>query len=98
MTWFVVTNWAIVAAILFTVMNSRRLPAEQMMWTALLCTIWPLLLLFFLIGTALWFAGSVYHALKRHGPARGGSRRSDRHEASLRRERLKNSGIVKSKR
>lgn len=65
MTWFLLTNWAFGAAVLFVIMNSRRMPAREMIWTGLLCTIWPLLLLFFLIGSGLWFAGSVYHAVKR---------------------------------
>ena len=96
MTWFIIANWAIIAAILFSVMNSRRLPGAQMMWTALLCMIWPLLLLFFLIGTVLWFVGSVRHALKRHRQ-QGGSRRGDRHEVFRRRQGLKNWQTFKSK-
>ena len=96
MTWFITANWAIVAAILFTVMNSRRLPGAQMVWTALLCAIWPLLLLFFLVGTALWFVGSVRHALKRRGQHRH-SRRGDRHDAFRRRQGLEDPLTIKSK-
>lgn len=65
MTWFLVTNWAFIAAILFVILNTRRLPGEQMVWTGMLCALWPLFLLFFLLGTVLWFVSSVFHAVKR---------------------------------
>lgn len=65
MTWFLVANWAIVAAVLFLVLNRKLPPAAEMMWTGVLCLLWPVMLLFFLIGTALWFASSVYHSAKR---------------------------------
>jgi hypothetical protein len=65
MTWFIVVNWAFVAAVLFMMMNTRRLPGENMLWAAVLCALWPLLLVFFLTGTVLWFVGSVSHAVKR---------------------------------
>jgi hypothetical protein len=53
MTWFLITNWAFVAAILFVVLNRKRPTADEMIWTGVLCLLWPVLLLFFLIGTAL---------------------------------------------
>lgn len=65
MTWFVITNWAFVAAILFVVLNRKRPPVDEMIWTGVLCLLWPVLLLFFLVGTALWFAGAVCYAIKR---------------------------------
>jgi hypothetical protein len=65
MTWFVITNWVFVAAILFVVLNRKRPPVDEMIWTGVLCLLWPVLLLFFLVGTALWFAGAIYHSIKR---------------------------------
>ena len=65
MIWFLVTNWAFVAAILFVVLHRKRPPVDEMIWTGVLCLLWPVLLLFFLVGTALWFAGTVYHSIKR---------------------------------
>lgn len=52
MTWFVLRNWAFIA-ILFVILNTRRMPEEQMIRTGVLCALWPLLLLLFLAGTAL---------------------------------------------
>lgn len=65
MTWFIVTNWAFVAAILFVLANRRGMAGDQMIWTGLLCALWPLLLAFFLMGSAFWALSSMYHAIKR---------------------------------
>lgn len=65
MTWFVISGWAIVAAILFVALNRKRPPAGEMIWTGVLCLIWPVLLVFFLLGTVLWFASAIYHSIKR---------------------------------
>jgi len=64
---FLPAIWALVAAVLFALLNARRMPGEQMIWTALLCALWPFALVFFLIGTAVWLFGSAYHAAKRNG-------------------------------
>jgi hypothetical protein len=60
MTWFLLTNWAFIAAIPYAILNGRRLLGEQMVWTGLLCLLGPLLLLFFLLGTALWLVSSGF--------------------------------------
>lgn len=65
MTWFLLTNWAFVAAALFVVLNRKRPPVDEMIWTGVLCLLWPVLLIFFLLGTALWFVSALYHSLKR---------------------------------
>lgn len=65
MTWFLITNWAFVAAVLFLVLNRKFPPAGEMTWTGVLCLLWPVLLVFFLFGTALWFVSSAYHSIKR---------------------------------
>lgn len=65
MTSFIITNWAFVAAILFVGLNRKLLPAVEMIWTVVLCLLWPVLLLFFLIGTALWLVSSIYHSIRR---------------------------------
>jgi hypothetical protein len=65
MTWFFITNWAFVAAILFVLISRRRTQGDQIIWTGLLCALWPLLLAFFLMGTAFWAFSSAYHAIKR---------------------------------
>ena len=65
MTWFLVTNWAFVAAVLFVLFSWRPTSGEQMFWAGVLSLMWPLLLVFFLIGTALWAFSSAQHAIKR---------------------------------
>jgi hypothetical protein len=65
MTWFIVTNWAFVTAILFVLANRRGMAGDQMIWTGLLCALWPLLLAFFLMGSAFWALSSTNHAIKR---------------------------------
>ena len=64
MTWFLVAIWAFVAAPLLLIVNSRGMHREQLLWSAVLCALWPLLLAFFFFGTALWAVSSTYHAIK----------------------------------
>lgn len=65
MIWFLITNWAFVAAVLFVILNRKLPPTREMIWTGVLCLFWPVLLVFFVMGTTLWFVGSVYHSIKR---------------------------------
>lgn len=65
MTWFLINNWAFVAAALLLALDPKLPPAVEMIWAGVLCLLWPVLLLLFLVGTLLWLAGSVYHSIKR---------------------------------
>ena len=65
---YIILVWALVSALAFAGLALRDgRPGEEnrLFWMVMLAMAWPLVIGFFLFGTALWLFGSVAHLIKR---------------------------------
>ena len=65
---YMILVWALVSALAFAGLALRDgRPGEEnrLFWMVMLAMAWPLVISFFLFGTALWLFGSIAHLIKR---------------------------------
>jgi hypothetical protein len=67
MMWGLVTSVA-VAAVLFAIVTRQEQPRGQILWLAAFCALWPIVLVGFVLGSAIWLVSSLYHDLKTPSP------------------------------